>query len=968
VVSNLNADLLDGYHASAFQLALTNPVTGTGTTNYLPKFTGTSTIGNSLIYDNGTNVGIGTTSPNEKLTISGSLSLGETSAPSATTGYGKLYASGADSNLYYLDDSGTSYNLNKVKQLIQDFVVETGESVTAGDIVSFIKSTGKVKKGAYQGYGSENVFNSAITNYVSAAALSSTSFVVAYSDDGNGDCGTAVIGTVSGTTISYGSEYVFNSTSTDYISVAVLSSTSFVVAYRDFGNSYYGTAVIGTVSGTTISYGSEYVFNSAITNYVSAAALSSTSFVVAYSDDGNSDRGTAVISGYSFNTVGIAKNSATAGQTVSVINGGVSNVHSGLTTGDVYYANSDGSLTTTVGNYRVGLAISATEILLDSNRNNGDQFFGDLVFANNFRVTEALGPPQGLIFKNQFGQEIMGLDENGYLGIGTTSPSEKLTVYNGSTTGTYTTSGWVHSSDARLKTNVGFIENPLSKVLALQGVYFNWKNNPDSDRQIGLIAQETLKVVPEAVVGNEEDGYGIAYGNLSALLIEAIKEQQNQFISYQSSITNKFSTINNSITHLDLSFRNLDLRMSDYDNAINRLTLETAYNSIKTANLENSVLRQNRDMQTENLYDFSLGTKEVTTNLSDSKFGEEGFSGTYTGEGEYQEIVLQLEDGDDLSNLENSKGFLEYEIYFSDADVIINYHTELGNEMDKNELQWDKKNHPYFVDGWNKISLLTDEAKEAGEIDWTDVDYFRTYFKFSGDVEIKIRKLAFRAYEKPTIQIDDYFAIDLETYNLTDQLDQARAIKIVAGQTQANRQAIEEWKQSQEEEMEMINQTINGMNDFDQMILDVVNSHEERIAVLEGQVATLLGGESSVIFGGEKYFSLDPEGNLVVDQTIKAPAIETQTVSAAEYKLKENQDQSAASGNVGSVIIYTGQQEVFVANDKVMYNSKIIVTPVGSDPVNWVVSEKTDNQGFKIRLSQPAGFDIAFDYWIVGVE
>jgi hypothetical protein len=42
------------------QSALTNPVTGTGTTNFLPKFTGTSTIGNSQIFDNGTRVGIGT--------------------------------------------------------------------------------------------------------------------------------------------------------------------------------------------------------------------------------------------------------------------------------------------------------------------------------------------------------------------------------------------------------------------------------------------------------------------------------------------------------------------------------------------------------------------------------------------------------------------------------------------------------------------------------------------------------------------------------------------------------------------------------------------------------------------------------------------------------------------------------------------------------------------------------------------
>jgi hypothetical protein len=48
---------------------LSNPVTGTGTTNYLPKFTGSTTIGNSLVFDNGTNVGIGTSNPTNKLTI-----------------------------------------------------------------------------------------------------------------------------------------------------------------------------------------------------------------------------------------------------------------------------------------------------------------------------------------------------------------------------------------------------------------------------------------------------------------------------------------------------------------------------------------------------------------------------------------------------------------------------------------------------------------------------------------------------------------------------------------------------------------------------------------------------------------------------------------------------------------------------------------------------------------------------------
>jgi len=52
------------------QNALTNPITGTGITNYLPKFTGASTLGNSLIFDNGSQMGIGTAIPNTRLGIS----------------------------------------------------------------------------------------------------------------------------------------------------------------------------------------------------------------------------------------------------------------------------------------------------------------------------------------------------------------------------------------------------------------------------------------------------------------------------------------------------------------------------------------------------------------------------------------------------------------------------------------------------------------------------------------------------------------------------------------------------------------------------------------------------------------------------------------------------------------------------------------------------------------------------------
>ena len=174
---------------------------------------------------------------------------------------------------------------------INDWATKQTGNFDANDVVTFMngRAEGDIT------YGSEYIFNSAETNFISVAVLDSAHFVVSYCDVGNSNYGTAVIGTVSGNTISYGSEYVFNSAATYGISVAVLDAAHFVVSYYDSGNSGYGTAVVGTVSGNTISYGSEYVFNSAITDYISVAVLDAAHFVVSYSDGGNSNYGTAIV-------------------------------------------------------------------------------------------------------------------------------------------------------------------------------------------------------------------------------------------------------------------------------------------------------------------------------------------------------------------------------------------------------------------------------------------------------------------------------------------------------------------------------------------------------------------------------------------------------------------------------------------------------------------------------------------------
>jgi trimeric autotransporter adhesin len=86
------------------------------------------------------------------------------------------------------------------------------------------------------------------------------------------------------------------------------------------------------------------------------------------------------------------------------------------------------------------------------------------------------------------------------------------------------TVGWFTISDARKKTNIREITNPLEKVLSLRGVTFDWKDQAakSTGSQIGFIAQEAMNILPE-VVSKSGDYYSIQYAPMTALLVEAIK-------------------------------------------------------------------------------------------------------------------------------------------------------------------------------------------------------------------------------------------------------------------------------------------------------------------------------------------------------------------------------------------------------------------------------------------------------------
>ncbi len=96
---------------------------------------------------------------------------------------------------------------------------------------------------------------------------------------------------------------------------------------------------------------------------------------------------------------------------------------------------------------------------------------------------------------------------------------------NGRGGGSYS---WNSLSDGRLKANIVTIPNALQKVMELRGVNFNWKDESyEKGIQIGFIAQEVQKILPE-VVDYNNDRYSMQYAPITALLVEAMKEQQEQ--------------------------------------------------------------------------------------------------------------------------------------------------------------------------------------------------------------------------------------------------------------------------------------------------------------------------------------------------------------------------------------------------------------------------------------------------------
>jgi len=117
---------------------------------------------------------------------------------------------------------------------------------------------------------------------------------------------------------------------------------------------------------------------------------------------------------------------------------------------------------------------------------------------------------------------VLGASAN--VGIGTSAPSNIFTIGQGA--GHAIADGWDTYSSRRWKTNIHRLHGALNKVEQLRGVSYDLKET--GKHEVGVIAEEVGAVVPEIVSWekNGKDAQGVDYSRLTALLIEATKEQQ----------------------------------------------------------------------------------------------------------------------------------------------------------------------------------------------------------------------------------------------------------------------------------------------------------------------------------------------------------------------------------------------------------------------------------------------------------
>lgn len=178
----------------------------------------------------------------------------------------------------------------------------------------------------------------------------------------------------------------------------------------------------------------------------------------------------------------------------------------------------------------------------------------------------------------------------GNLGLGVAEPKYRLELPNTSNmAGQARANSWQTYSSIRWKEHVTPIKDALTSVSKLQGVFYDWKPEYGGQHDIGFIAEEVGKVVPELVNWEipGEAALGLKYDRIPALTVEAIKEQeavieqQQEFLlTLQQQLLQQEQLINDQQKQID-SHRDL---LTQHTNQLN--SHESSITLLKTENVQ----------------------------------------------------------------------------------------------------------------------------------------------------------------------------------------------------------------------------------------------------------------------------------------------------------------------------------------------------------------------------------------------
>ena len=555
-------------------------VTGTGKVNYLPLWDTTSDIISSVVFQKGTGstarIGINTITPATTLdvkgggTIRGPLSLPATAAATATAGKNSqalnLAASAFNSTSSTAvnqtfqwqsepagnDTSTPSGTLNLLFGEGATKPSETGLNIASNGQITF--ATGQTFPGTGTGDGT-------VTSVATGLGLTGGPIIAS----GTLTIDTAVVpqlktaNTFSGNQTVNGNLTATNITATQTVSGGVVNATtSFDIqggafAFGSYGNdsAFLGFAGNSTMTGSGNTASGPYALASNTTGSYNVAvgpsALGSNTTGLSNTASGiyalflNTTGGSNTASGnqalYSNTTAN--GNTASGNQALYSNTTGASNTAAG---GGALFSNTTGSHNTASGiqalySNTTGYENTAVggEALFSNTTGNDLTCIGYFCSASEDGLSNATAIGAHAVVSTSNALVLGGTGAYAVkVGIGTATPSSVLTIAQGA--GHPVSDGWETFSSRRWKTNIQTLHGALGKVEQMRGVSYDLKAN--GKHEVGVIAEEVGAVIPELVSYEEngKDARSVDYSRLTALLIEATKEQQIAFCKEQAEL------------------------------------------------------------------------------------------------------------------------------------------------------------------------------------------------------------------------------------------------------------------------------------------------------------------------------------------------------------------------------------------------------------------------------------------------